>query len=423
VTARPPSGTITATTKEETDVTRRQLPRWSDLEPVLGLRAPFTGPDRIERASSIAELRDIARRRTPRSVFDYTDGAAGAEASMRRSRESYARVEFRPHVLRDVAAVDPSVTVLGERSAYPFLFSPTGFTRMMHNDGEPAVARAARDLGIPYTLSTLGTTSIESLAEQVPDGRRWFQLYLRRDRENRFELVERAAAHGFEAIMLTVDTVVAGTRHRDVRNGLTIPPQLTLRTLVGMARYPLWWGNLLTTEPLEFASLRSTGGTVADMINNVFDPSITIDDVAYLRENWAGKLIVKGVQHPDDAAMLADAGVDAIVLSNHGGRQLDRSVVPLELLPDVRAAVGERLEVYIDGGMLRGADAVAAVALGADAVLCGRAYLYGLMAGGEAGVRRAARILADEVEQTMRLLGVTSLAQISPDMVRLRDRP
>jgi L-lactate dehydrogenase (cytochrome) len=411
-------------TTVEDDVTQRQLPRWQDVSPLLGFRAPFTGPTKVDRASSIAELREIALRRTPRSVFDYTDGAAGRELSMRRSREAYERVEFRPHVLRDVTTVDPSVTVLGQRSAYPFMLSPTGFTRMMHNDGEPAVARAAREVGVPYTLSTLGTTSVESLAEQVPDVRRWFQLYVRRDQpDRRYELAERAAASGYEAIMLTVDSVVGGTRHRDVRNGLTIPPQLTFRTLAGMARFPWWWADLLTSPPLEFASLRSTGGTVAEMFDAVFDPALSLRDIAWLRENVPTKLIVKGVQHPDDARALADAGVDAIVLSNHGGRQLDRSVVPLELLPDVRAAVGRDIEVYVDGGMLSGSDAVAAVGLGADAVLCGRAYLYGLMAGGESGVRRAVQILAAEVEQVMRLLGITALDQLTPDMVRLRERP
>jgi L-lactate dehydrogenase (cytochrome) len=402
-------------------VVQRQRPTWEGLRPVLGFRRPFGGPDAVQRAATIGELRALARRRTPRSVFDYTDGAAWDEVSLRRSREAYRRVEFRPRVLRDVSTVDPSITVLGRRSPLPFVFSPTGFTRMMHVEGEPAVARAAAELGIPYTLSTIGTTSVEDLAAAVSGSRLWFQLYLWRDTASRFDLVERAAAAGYEAIMLTVDTVVAGTRVRDVRNGLTIPPQLTVKTVADMALHPRWWANLLTTEPLEFATLRTTGGSVADLINSVFDPSITMDDVAWLRRNWPGKLIVKGVQHPDDAILLADAGVDAIVLSNHGGRQLDRSVVPLELLPDVRAAVRDRLEVFIDGGMLSGADAVAGIALGADAVLCGRAYLYGLMAGGEAGVRRAGQILAGQVEQTMRLLGVGTLDEITPDMVRLRD--
>ncbi|MCX6459403.1 MAG: alpha-hydroxy acid oxidase [Actinobacteria bacterium] len=401
-------------------MTQRRRPRWSEIEPMIGLRAPFTGPDRVQRAATIADLREIARRRTPRAVFDYTDGAAGEELSLGRSRESFRRVEFRAHVLRDVAQVDTSVTVLGAPSALPFMFSPTGFTRMMHHEGEPAVARVAAEFGIPYVLSTLGTTSVEDLAAVTPDARRWFQLYLWREKVSRAELVQRVADSGYEALMLTVDTVTAGSRLRDVRNGLTIPPQLSLRTLAGMARFPRWWGNLLTSEPLEFASLRSTGGTVADLINGVFDPSITLEDVQWLQSNWSGKLIIKGVQSVEDAVMLADAGVDAIVLSNHGGRQIDRGAPPLELLPDVRAAIGDRIEVYIDGGIMNGADAVAAVGLGADAVLVGRAYLYGVMAGGEAGVRRAAQILQSEVEQTMRLLGIASLAELTPGMVSLR---
>ena len=401
-------------------MTERRLPRWSEIEPMIGLRSPFAGPDRLARASTSTELRSIARRRTPRAVFDYTDGAAGEELSLTRSREAYRRVEFRPRVLRDVATVDTSVTVLGSRAALPILFGPTGFTRMMHHEGEPAVARVTAEFGIPYTLSTLGTTSAEDLALVAPGARRWFQLYLWREKASRGELVDKVSRSGYEAIMLTVDTVVAGSRLRDVRNGLTVPPQLRLRTAVGMARFPRWWSNLLTTAPLEFASLRSTEGTVADLINGVFDPSITLDDVKWLQQNWSGKVIVKGVQSVDDAVLLADAGVDAIVLSNHGGRQLDRSVVPLELLPDVRAAVGRRIEVYVDGGIMSGADAVAAVGLGADAVLVGRAYLYGLMAGGEAGVRRVAQIFTAEVEQTMRLLGITSLSQLEPGMVRLR---
>ena len=225
---------------------------------------------------------------------------------------------------------------------------------------------------------------------------------------------------GYETIILTVDTVVAGSRFRDVRNGLTIPPQLTVKTLAGMAIHPKWWINALTTEPLEFASLRSTEGTVADLINNVFDPSITIDDVRWLRETWSGKLLVKGVQNVDDAVMLAGEGVDGVILSNHGGRQLDRSAVPLELLAATREACGADFPIFIDGGVMSGADIVAAIGLGASGVLVGRAYLYGIMADGERGVRRTAEILKAEIEQTMRLMGVTSLAQITSDMVSLR---
>jgi L-lactate dehydrogenase (cytochrome) len=337
-----------------------------------------------------------------------------------RSRDAFARVEFRPHVLNDVAAIDTSWDFLGRSSALPFAFSPTGFTRMMNVEGEPAVARVAREFGIPYALSTLGTTSPEELAAAVPDARRWFQLYLLREHQSRRDLLARVMNSGYETIILTVDTVVAGSRLRDVRNGLTIPPQLTAKTLAGMAIHPKWWINALTTEPLEFASLRSTDGTVADLINNVFDPSITMDDVRWLRETWSGKLLVKGVQNVDDAVMLAGEGVDGVILSNHGGRQLDRSAVPLELLGPTRAVCGADFPIFIDGGVMSGADIVAAIGLGASGVLVGRAYLYGIMADGERGVRRAAEILKAEIEQTMRLMGVTSLSQITSDMVSLR---
>ena len=402
-------------------MSKRQLPTWSGLKPLLGFKSPFSKADAVTRAVTISQLRDIGKAKTPRAVFDYTDGAAGEELSYGRAYEAYRQIEFHPHVLRDVSVVDTSISVFGQKSALPFVFSPTGFTRMMHYHGEPAVAKVAAEFGIPYTLSTLGTTSIEDLAAAAPDTRKWFQLYLWRDKATRFDLVERAAAAGFEAIMLTVDTVVGGMRVRDVENGLTIPPQLTLKTMADMAKYPKWWSNLLTTKPLEFASLKSTGGTVAELMNNVFDPSVTMKDVEWLNENWPGKLIVKGVQNVNDAAMLANAGVDAVVLSNHGGRQLDRSVVPLELLPSAKAAISDTAtQLFIDGGALSGSDIVGGIGLGADAVLVGRAYLYGIMAGGEAGVRRAAQILQGEVEQTMRLMGITSLDQLTPDMVRFR---
>ena len=402
---------------------KRQFPRWSDLKPLIGFKSPFSRSDEVSRAVTISQLRSIGKAKTPRAVFDYTDGAAGEELSYGRAYEAYRQLEFHPRVLRDVSTVDTSITIFGTSSALPFIFSPTGFTRMMHYHGETAVAKVAAEFGIPYTLSTLGTTSIEDLAAAAPNTRKWFQLYLWRDKTTRYELVERAATAGYEAIMLTVDTVVGGMRVRDVKNGLTIPPQLSVKTMADMARYPKWWGNLLTSAPLEFASLKSTGGTVAELMNSVFDPSITMKDVEWLKANWPGKLIVKGVQNVSDAKMLADAGVDAVVLSNHGGRQLDRSVVPLELLPAVKSAIsGSSIQLFIDGGALSGSDVVGGIGLGADAVLIGRAYLYGIMAGGEAGVRRAAQILQGEVEQTMRLMGITSLSELTPDMVRFSNQ-
>jgi L-lactate dehydrogenase (cytochrome) len=375
---------------------------------------------RLASAASIRDLRLLARRRAPRAVFDYTDGGAGDEISLRRSRAAFAAVEFQPRVLRDVAAVDPSAVVLGRPAALPLVFAPTGFTRMMHTQGEPAVARVAARAGIPYALSTMGTTSIERLATEVPQCRRWFQLYLWRDRGASRDFVARARDAGYDALVLTVDTPVAGPRQRDVRNGLTLPPSLSLSTFAEGALHPAWWFDLLTTEPLEFASLHRFEGTVAELAARMFDPAATLTDLAWLREAWPGPLVVKGIQTAGDARLVVDAGADAVVVSNHGGRQLDRAPTPLERLPEVVHAVGDRAEVLVDGGVLSGGDVVAAVALGARAVLVGRAYLYGLMAGGERGVQRAADILAAEVRSTMALLGVTDVGALRPEHVRLR---
>ena len=403
-------------------MTTRRRPRWSELQEVLRpARVPLHATDRrLARAASIADLRRLARRRSPRAVFDYTDGAAGEELSLSRSREAYSRVEFSPRVLRDVSAVDTSTTILGKPSAAPWAFAPTGFTRMMHTEGESAVGRVAARMGIPYALSTMGTTSIEQLAAAAPDARRWFQLYLWRDREASRDFVVRAQAAGYEALVLTVDTPVAGPRLRDVRNGLTIPPTLSLRTLAEGSLHPAWWWDLFTTEPLEFASLHRFEGTVAELVGTVFDPAASMADLTWLREAWDGPLVVKGIQTVADARAVVDAGADALVVSNHGGRQLDRAPVPLEVLPSVVDAVGDRAEVYVDGGILSGSDIVAAVALGARAALVGRAYLYGLMAGGERGVQRAAEILQQEVTSTLALLGVSRVSDLGRDHVRLR---
>lgn len=400
----------------------RRLPRPAELAPLLR-PAPFVRDAtqrRLRRAASIGDLRAIARRRTPRGVFDYTDGAADGELSLRRAREAFARVEFSPTVLHDVSTVDLGRDVLGRRSALPFAFAPTGFTRMMHTAGETAVASVAAEVGIPYTLSTMGTTTIEAVAAAAPGGRNWFQLYLWRDRAFGKELVERAAAAGYDTIMLTVDTPVGGARLRDVRNGLTIPPALTLRTLADGALHPNWWFDLLTTEPLQFATLTGSNGTPADVINRVFDPALTIGDVEWLRGAWPGSLVVKGIQNVADARRVVDAGADAVLLSNHGGRQLDRAPVPLELVEPTVQEIGDRAEVFVDTGITHGADVLAAIALGARAALVGRAYLYGLMAGGRAGVARAVEILTGELTRTLQLLGVTSVDALTPAHVRLR---
>ena len=404
--------------------TRRRVPTWDELRPIIGLRPPaLTTADRISRATRITDLRTLARRRAPRAVFDYVDGAAEAETSLRRSRRAFRDVEFRPSVLRDVADVDLRTTILGSSSAMPIVLAPTGFTRMMHTQGEAAVVRAAEAHGLVYALSTMGTTTPEDLAAAAPDARRWFQLYVWRDRDATELLLDRARRSGFEAVVLTVDTPVAGARLRDVRNGLTIPPRLTVTTLLDMALHPAWWLDLLTTEPLEFATLSAFDGTVAQLVDRTFDPGVTAADLAWLRDRWDGPIVVKGVQTVGDAQRCVDHGVDALVVSNHGGRQLDRAPTPLLVLPEIVAAVGQRAEVYVDGGVLDGADVVAAVAAGATAVMVGRAYLYGLMAGGAAGVDRALSILRTDVVRTMQLLGVASVDELGPEHVVLPDRP
>jgi len=299
----------------------------------------------------------------------------------------------------------------------PFAIAPTGFTRLMHTEGELGGARVAAAAGIPFSLSTLGTASIEDVGTAAPQGRKWFQLYMWRDRDRSMALVRRAAEAGFDTLLATVDVPVAGARRRDVRNGMSIPPALTLRTVFDAALRPHWWFDLMTTEPLSFASLDRWSGTVSQYVDTMFDPSLTFDDLAWIKSQWPGKLVVKGIQTLADARAVVDLGVDGIVLSNHGGRQLDRAPVPFHLLPVVARELGAHTEILVDTGIMSGADIVAAVALGARCTLVGRAYLYGLMAGGEAGVRRAVEILSGQLTRTMKLLGVSCLEELSPKHV------
>ncbi len=403
---------------------KRQLPRRHDLAPLLKFKEPVWSAKerRLAKALTIEDLRRIAKRRTPRAAFDYTDGAADGEVSLARARQAFADVEFRPAILRDVAEVDTSREVLGKPAALPFGIAPTGFTRMMHAEGEVAGVTAAEAAGIPFALSTMGTTSIEDVAAAAPGARTWFQLYMWKDRERSMALVDRAAKAGYDTLLVTVDVPVAGARLRDVRNGMTIPPTLTPRTVLDALPRPAWWWNFLTTEPLAFASLDSWSGTVADLLDTMFDPTVTFEDLAWIRDQWPGKVSVKGVQSVADARRLADVGVDAVVLSNHGGRQLDRAPVPFHLLPQVVKEVGGDLEVHLDTGIMSGQDIVAAVAHGARFTLVGRAYLYGLMAGGRDGVDRAIAILRDQVERTLRLLGVASLDELEPAHVTMLER-
>ena len=398
---------------------KRQVPRPAELLELMQFKKlDLDGKRRrLSSAQTIEDLRRIAKRRTPAAAFDYTDGAAEREISMRRSVEAFEDIEFHPAILNDVSSVDTTTQILGGSSALPFAIAPTGFTRLMQTEGEVAGATAAGEAGIPFTLSTLGTTSIEDVRDANPHGRNWFQLYVMRQREISFGLVERAAAAGFDTLFFTVDTPVAGARLRDARNGFSIPPQLSLGTVLNAIPRPWWWWDFLTTPKLEFASLSETGGTVGELLDSAMDPSINFDDLAEIRAMWPGKFSVKGVQTLEDAKKLADLGVDSIVLSNHGGRQLDRAPVPFELLPEVAREIGKDVEIIIDTGIRNGADIVASLALGADFTLVGRAYLFGLMAGGREGVDRTIEILGEQVERTMRLLQVADVSELNPSHV------
>lgn len=395
---------------------QRQFPKPAELLELMKFKKPELNGKRrrLDAALTTYDLQRIAKRRTPKAAFDYTDGAAEGELSLTRARMAFEDIEFHPDILRPAEHVDTSIDVLGGSSALPFGIAPTGFTRLMQTEGEIAGATAAGEAGIPFTLSTLGTTSIENVRAANPNGRNWFQLYVMRDREISYGLVERAATAGFDTLMFTVDTPVAGARLRDTRNGFAIPPQLTLGTIVNAIPRPWWWYDFLTTPKLEFASLSTTGGTVGELLDSAMDPTISYDDLAVIRELWPGKIVVKGVQNVADSVELIDRGVDGIVLSNHGGRQLDRAPVPFHLLPQVVKEVGRDATVMIDTGIMNGADIVAAVALGAKFTLVGRAYLYGLMAGGQEGVTRMIDILRSEIERTMKLLGVSSLEELEP---------
>lgn len=397
-------------------VVRRQFPKPREIFDLLEFRKPSLDfrANRLARAQSIDDLRRIAKRRTPKAAFDYTDGAADREITLARARQAFADVEFHPGVLTDVSHVDTSTEVLGDRSELPFGIAPVGFTRLMQTEGEIAGAGAAASAGIPFSLSTLGTTSIEDVRRAAPGGRLWFQLYVMRERSISYGLVDRAAAADFDTLLFTVDTPIAGNRMRDARNGFSIPPQLTAKTVLDAIPRPWWWFDFLTTPPLEFASLSSTGGTVGQLLDNAMDPSINYTDLEEIRAMWPGKIAIKGVQTVADARKLADLGVDAIVLSNHGGRQLDPAPVPFHLLPEVVAEVGDEVEIIVDTGIMHGSDIVACHALGADFVIVGRAYLYGLMSGGREGADHAIEILASEVRRTMKLLQVHSVAELEP---------
>ncbi len=403
---------------------RRQFPKPSELAPLLQFSLPTLRRKkrRLEQAYTIWDLRDIAKRRTPKGPFDYTDGSAESEVSLERARQAFRDLEFIPSILKDVSTADLTRRSLGETFAMPVGIAPTGFTRMMQTQGEIAGARAAEKYGIPFTLSTLGTTTIEDVVAAAPGGRNWFQLYMWKDREGSMALVERAKRAGVKNLMLTVHVPAAGQRIRDYRNGLTVPPRLTASTVINALPRPAWWINFLTTPSIEFASMKNWEGTVGELLDYMFDPTMTWEDLKWIRKQWDGTLTVKGIQNLEDAKMAAKLGADAVLLSNHGGRQLDRAPVMLHLLSDIKKEFKKDYEIHIDTGIMHGADVLAAVALGAQYTYVGRAYLYGLMAGGQDGVERALEIMRTQMVRNMKLLGVNSLDELTPKHVRFLNR-
>ena len=380
---------------------------------------------RLARAASVEDLRRIARRRLPGGVFDYIDGAAEDERTLAANTGAFAATTFRPRVLAGVDKVDISGSLFGKPLPYPLVLAPTGFTRIADPQGELAVARAAERAGLPYTLSTLSTRSIEEV-RAVSSGRLWFQVYVWRDRSLVKEMVDRAAAADYEAIVLTVDNPVLGRRERDVRRGFSLPPTIGPGTFVDGALHPGWTWSFVRSEPIRFANVvgREVGDgaspvSLSEYINTQFDPGLTWSDFDWLRSVWDGPIIIKGIQTVDDAIRAANAGADAIAISNHGGRQLDSAPAVFPLIAPVADAVGGRTDIICDGGVRRGSDIVKAVAAGATAAMAGRAYLYGLGAAGERGVDRVLDWFRADMARVMTLVGASTVADLTRDLLDL----
>ncbi|MCW5626809.1 MAG: alpha-hydroxy-acid oxidizing protein [Burkholderiales bacterium] len=372
------------------------------------------------RAINIDDLRAAAHRRLPRIIFEFIDGGAQDEVSLRANREDFQRWRFRPRVLTDVSARDQSITLFGQSYPTPLIISPTGLAGIVARRGELAGARAAAKFGIPYCLSCMSTCTVEEIAGETPQPK-WFQLYVLRDRGLTRAFIDRARAANCTALVLTVDTKVQGPRERDMRNGFTVPPKFTLGTMVDFARHWRWLLDVGLGPKVTFRNFDGTAAqsgnavSITQFIAGQYDLSISWKDVDWFKSVWGGPLALKGVLTPEDAKIALDHGVDAVIVSNHGGRQLDGAMSAIEALPDVVDAVQGRAEVILDGGVRRGADVVKALSLGARACMIGRAWLYGLASDGEAGVDRALQILINEIEVTMRLLGRTTVAELGHD--------
>ena len=378
----------------------------------------------LARCYDIDDLAGLARRRLPAGAAGYLDGGGEDEWTMRRNRLAFGEVELVPWVLNDVSKIDTSTTVLGTHVPLPIVLSPVGGPRMFHHEGELAVARAARHAGLPYGVSTLATQPLEAIAQAAQGSPLWFQLYVWGDRSVARDLVRRARESGYHALLLSADTALRSERDRELRRGIELPvPDLTVRTFLDGARHPSWSWHFLTSPALGFPNLSMHGPTSRDRLSQMFDGTVNWEDLDWIRQEWDGPIAVKGILRAEEAVRAADAGVDAVIVSNHGGRQLDHVPATLEVLPDIVEAVGDRVEVLCDSGIRRGSDIVAALALGARAVLAGRAHLYGLAAAGEPGVRHAIDILARELRMAMGLCGATALPDLQPDLLRVSGPP
>jgi L-lactate dehydrogenase (cytochrome) len=378
----------------------------------------------LARAVTVEDLRGLARRRLPRAVFDFVEGGAGDEVTVERNRTAFRRVAFRPRVLVDVSKREQATMVLGEPVATPVLVAPTGMAGLCWPRGEAVAARAAQDAGTIYTLSTHASCSIEEVAAHAP-GPLWFQLYVWQNRELTRSFVDRARAAGYRALVLTVDVPIVSRRERDLRNGFTIPPRVTVRNALDVLRHPGWTRRVLLGPRLTLANLVGAPGapradivTLGGVAQRQVDASVSWADLAWFRSLWSGPLVLKGVLSAEDARRAVEHGVDGLIVSNHGGRQLDSAPAALEVLPEIADAVGGRAEVLMDGGVRRGADVVKALALGARAVLVGRPYLYGLAAGGGAGVRRVLELLKGEIDHALALVGVPRVGELDRSVVR-----
>ena len=380
---------------------------------------------RLHKAADVDDLRRIAKRRLPGGVFDYIDGGAEDERSAQSNVDGFAKIEFKPRVLNDVSDVDTSTTLLGKQIPLPLALSPTGFGRIAHSQGELAVARAAQRAGLPYSLSTMGTRSIEEVAT-VNSGTKWYQVYTWKDRGLVEEMVQRAKACDYDALLLTVDTAVLGRRERDVRRGFTLPPKIGLDTIVDGALHPGWTLDFLRNDPITFANVSSADGgdgsstavNLSQYINSQFDQALSWADVDWLQSIWDGPVVLKGIQTVADARLAVEAGCEGIMLSNHGGRQLDDAPSIIELVAPVADAVAGQIDIICDGGVRRGSDIVKAVSLGATACSIGRPYLYALGAAGEAGVDHLLEFFAEGFSRTMQLCGARNVAELTPELVR-----